>query len=203
MAKPGRKPVHQERIRGKSNRQRMWEAMRSHAEGFTGYQIARRSKVNDATVRSYIQSLEKAGFLERTAGADHFLEQTLRLIKDIGAEAPAVTRQGKPSSAGLGNEAMWRTLRILGTLSARQLAEHASVSATVSLWSARSYLKWLTRAGYVELIVDKPGGHNAQYRMISSRYSGPRPPMVQRDGKLYDQNLGQVVFVLPAPHQTE
>jgi response regulator of citrate/malate metabolism len=199
MAKPGRKPAHQERIRGKSNRQRMWEAMRSHAEGFTGYQIARRSKVNDATVRSYIQSLEKAGYLERIAGADHFEEQTLRLIKDMGIEAPAVTRQGKASTAGQGNEAMWRTLRILSTLSARQLAEHASATVTVSLWSARSYLKWLNRAGYVELLSDKSGDKNARYRMISSRYTGPRPPMIQRGGNLYDPNLGKVVFMLPCP----
>ena len=196
MAKQGRKPAHKELIRGKSNRQRMWEAMRENVEGFTGYQIARRAGVHDATVRSYIQSLEKAGYLERIAGADHFEEQTLRLIKDIGTEAPAVTRQGKISTAGQGNEAMWRTLRILGRLSARQLAEHASVSVTVSIWSARSYLKWLTRAGYVELLAEKPGDKNAQYLLLSNRYTGPRPPMVQRSGKLYDPNLGKVVFVL-------
>lgn len=202
MAKPGRKPAHKELIRGKSNRQRMWEAMRETADGFTGYQIARRANVHDATVRSYIQSLEKAGYLERIAGADHFEEQTLRLIKDVGIEAPAVTRQGKASTAGQGNEAMWRTLRILGTLSARQLAEHASTSVSVSLWSARSYLKWLARAGYVELLSDKPADRNTRYRLIQSRYSGPRPPMIQRGGHLYDPNLGMVVFTLPARQGT-
>lgn len=196
MAKQGRKPAHKELIRGKSNRQRMWEVMREKAEGFTGYQIARRANVHDATVRSYIQSLDKAGYLERIAGADHFEEQTLRLTKDTGIEAPAVTRQGKASTAGQGNEAMWRTLRILGTLSARQLAEHASATVTVSLWSARSYLKWLNRAGYVELLAEKPGDRNARYSLLSSRYTGPRPPMVQRGGRLYDPNLGKVVFIL-------
>lgn len=194
MAKQGRKPAHKEIIRGKSNRQRMWESMRERADGFTGYQIARRANVHDATVRSYIQSLEKAGYLERITGADHFEEQTLRLIKDTGIEAPAITRQGKASTAGQGNEAMWRTLRIIGTLSARQLAEHASATLSVSLWSARSYLKWLVRGGYVELISEKPGDRNARYCMINSRYTGPRAPMVQRGGKLYDPNLGKVVF---------
>lgn len=202
MAKPGRKPAHKERIRGKSNRQRMWEAMREKADGFTGYQIARRANVQDATVRSYIQSLEKAGHLERIAGADHFEEQTLRLIKDVGIEAPAVTRQGKTSTAGQGNEAMWRTLRILGTLSARQLAEHASVSTTVSLWSARSYLKWLARAGYVELLSQGNGDRNARYRLFPHRYSGPRAPMIQRSAQLYDPNIGKVVFALKSQEQT-
>lgn len=194
MAKQGRKPVHLEMVGCKSNRQRMWEAMRANAEGFTGYQIARRSSVHDTAVRSYIQSLEKAGFLERIAGADHFLEQTLRLIKDVGAEAPAVTRSGENSTSGLGNEAMWRTLRILGELTARQLADHASVNVAVSLWTARSYLKWLARAGYVELLSQGNGDRNARYRLIQSRYTGPRPPMVQRNSQVYDANLGKVVY---------
>ena len=194
MAKPGRKPAHEELIRGKNNRQRIWEAMREKADGFTGYQIARRANVHDTTVRSYIQSLEKAGYLERIAGADHFEEQTLRLIKDLGIEAPAVTRQGKVSTAGQGNEAMWRTLRILGTLSARQLAEHASATMAVSLWSARSYLKWLARAGYVELLSQGNGDRNARYRLVPHCYTGPRAPMIQRSAQLYDPNIGKVVF---------
>lgn len=196
MAKQGRKPVHLEMVGCKSNRQRMWEAMRAHPEAFTGYQIARRAAVHDTAVRSYIQSLEKAGYLERIAGADHFLEQTLRLVKDMGAEAPAVTRSGGASTAGLGNEAMWRTLRILGELTARQLAEHASVSVKVSLWTARSYLKWLVRAGYVELLSQGNGDRSARYRLIPNRYTGPRAPMIQRSAQLYDPNLGKVVFVL-------
>lgn len=196
MAKQGRKPAHLEMVGGKSNRQRMWEAMRAHAEGFTGYQIARRAAVHDTAVRSYIQSLEKAGYLVRIAGADHFLEQTLRLIKDVGSEAPAVTRSGGTSSAGQGNEAMWRTLRILGELTARQLAEHASASVQVSLWTARSYLKWLARAGYVELLSQGNGDRNARYRLLAHSYTGPRAPMIQRSAQLYDPNLGKVVFVL-------
>ena len=196
MATKGRKPVHVEMIDGKSNRQRIWEAMRSASESFTGYQIARRAVVHDTAVRSYIQSLEKAGYIERVAGADHFLEQTLRLVKDLGAEAPAVTRSGGASSSGQGNEAMWRTLRILGELTARQLAEHASAGSNVSLWTARSYLKWLARAGYVELLSQGNGDRNARYRLLAHGHTGPRAPMIQRGGRMYDPNLGKVVFVL-------
>lgn len=202
MATQGRKPINLEMVGKKSNRQRIWEAMRAHADGFTGYQIARRSAVHDTAVRSYIQSLEKAGYLQRIAGADHFLEQTLRLIKDVGAEAPAVTRAGEASSAGLGNEAMWRTLRILNELTARQLADHASASVLVSLWTARSYLKWLARAGYVELIGQGAGDRNSRYRLVSSRYSGPRPPMIQRNNQVFDPNLGIVVYRHSREEQT-
>ena len=191
----GRKPINIEMKGVKGNRQRIWEAIRAQRNGFTGYQISRRAEVDDTAVRTYIQSLEKAGYIERIAGADHFLEQTLRLVKDIGVEAPAVTRKGQPSTAGLGNEAMWRTLRILNELDARQLAEQASISVAVSLWSARSYLKWLKLGGYVVLLSDGPGDRKARYRLIPGMYTGPRPPQVQRGGQLFDPNLGKVVYV--------
>ena len=91
---------------------------------------------------------------------------------------------------------MWRTLRILGPLSARELAEHASASVTVSLWTARSYLKWLVRGGYVKQLSKGSGDRNTRYYLPSSCYTGPRPPMIQRGGKLYDPNLSKVVYTL-------
>ncbi len=194
MAKRGRKSIEVERATGKSNRQRIWDAICKFPEGFTGYSIARKSGVHDTTVRSYIQSLVNAGYLRRIAGADHFFEQTLCLVKNTGMDAPCVTRKGNVSTAGLRNEAMWRTLRILGTVTARGLAESSSVKFDVSLWTARTYLKHLAKAGYVELISTGNGDRSAYYRLIPIEYTGPKPPAIKRGGIVYDANLGKVVF---------
>ena len=192
----GRKPIDLEMQGAKGNRQRMWEAIRVGREGFTAYEISRRAHTDDTAVRSYLQALIKGGFIEVVAG-DKFEEQTLCLIRDNGAEAPAITRDGKVSSAGKGTEAMWRTLRILGELDADELAAQASVSAPTTSWTARGYLKWLKRAGYViEVQASKPG-KKARYCLAPGKYTGPRPPMIQRIGQVFDPNLGEVVFRQP------
>ncbi|WP_081265151.1 hypothetical protein [Pseudomonas fluorescens] len=189
----GRKPIDLEMQGAKGNRQRIWEAIRIGANGFRAYDISRRASVDDSTVRSYLRSLIKGKYVEVVDG-EKFEEQTLRLIKDIGAEAPAVTRDGKPSAAGKGTEAMWRSLRILGELDADELAAQASIVVPTTTWTARGYLKWLKRAGYViEVRVSKPGT-KARYRLAPGKYTGPRPPMIQRVGQVFDPNLGEVVF---------
>ena len=198
----GRKKIDLEMHGVKGNRQRIWEAIRVGAVGFRAYDISRRASVDDTTVRSYLQSLIKGEYIEVIEGAK-FEEQTLRLIKDIGAEAPAVTRDGKPSTAGKGTEAMWRSLRILGELDADELAAQASIVVPTTTWTARSYLKWLKRAGYVvEVQASKPG-KKARYRLAPGKYTGPRPPMIQRIGQVFDPNLGEVVFRQAEPTEDD
>lgn len=198
----GRKRIDLEMQGTKGNRQRIWEAIRATAPAFTAYEISRRARTDDTVVRSYLQALIKADFVAVIEGGK-FEEQTLRLIKDNGAEAPAITRQGKPSTAGKGTEAMWRTLRILGEMDADELAAQASIVAPTTSWSARSYLKWLKRAGYlIEVSPSKPGT-KARYRLAPGKYTGPRPPMIQRIGQVFDPNLGEVVFRQTEPSEDD
>lgn len=190
----GRKPIHLEMVGKKTNRQRIWEAIRKEPEGFTGYALARQAQVHDDAVRSYLQSLLRSGHVEVIAGAELFCEQTLRLINDVGVEAPAITRQGEVSRQGQGGEAMWRTLRILGEVDARQLTDNASVAAPITLWTAKTFIKWLYRAGYLQLVEAGHRGRLARYRLKPGMYTGPRPPMIQKGGAVYDPNLGEVVY---------
>ncbi|MEE1951003.1 hypothetical protein V0R48_18650 [Pseudomonas alcaligenes] len=195
----GRKRIDLEMEGTKGNRQRCWEAMRARAGGFTAYEIARAANAHDDVVRCYLQGLIAGQYVEvinagSKSDAGRFEEQRLRLVRDIGAEAPAVTRDGKESTAGRGNEAMWRTLRMLDQLDARELAAHASAAVPVSLHSSRTFLKWLKRAGYVQVVVPGKGGKPERYRLAPGRNTGPRPPMVQRIGQVFDPNLGAVVF---------
>jgi len=189
----GRKRIDLEMQGKKGNRQRIWEAIRLTPEAFKIQALANITNTEASVVYSYMRALIKARFVA-VISATNAQEQTLRLIKDIGAEAPAVTRSGNPSSSGKGTEAMWRSLRILGEMSADELAEHASTATSTALGTARLYLRWLKRAGYVVEVSPGVSGRPARYRLAPGKYTGPRPPMIQKVGQVFDPNLGQVVY---------
>lgn len=192
----GRKPADLEMQGGKGNRQRVWEALRQHRDGISLYSLARAACVNDDTVLSYLRCLIAGGYVARNGRT--YAEASYSLQRDVGVEAPKLNRDGTPSLQGQGIEAMWRTLRIVGELDAAELATSASASGvTVSLATAKSYLVWLHKADYVlQVGASQRGvaGGLTRYRLAPGKYTGPRPPMIQRIGQVYDANLGEVVF---------
>lgn len=198
----GRKPIHLEMRGKKSNRQRIWEAIRAEPNGFNVAGITRRSRTDRTVVNTYLQSLIKGAYIEVVSGA-LFKAQTLRLINDVGAEAPRLTKHGTLSNSGQGTEAMWRTLRILGELDAHELAEQASTAAPTTPSTAASYLLWLKRAGYIVEVSPSKKGQKARYRLAPGKYTGPRPPMIQKVGQVFDPNLGKVVFRQSEPAEAE
>jgi hypothetical protein len=197
----GRQPVHLEMKGTKDNRQLIWEAVRAQNRPFTAQHIAWAADLALETTRYCLQGLRRAGYIEQAGEkATRGREQLLHLVKDCGVEAPAITRLGKPRTAGLGTEAMWRSLRILGEVSADELAAQASVSAKTTQKTAYDYLLWLHRAGYVIEVAPAttgPKGHKARYRLAPDKYTGPRAPMIQGLGQLFDPNLAEVVYSRP------
>lgn len=185
----GRKPIHVEQRGGKSNRQRVWEVIRQYSgEPFTLACLVEHTGIKYATVHTYLNSLEKGGFVERhqqDVSGNHW-----RMVRDNGVDAPQLKKDGTPSTTGLGTEAMWRTLRILGSVTATELAAHASVSSKTTRATALAYLGWLERAGYIR----SDGKRPARYHLIKSRVTGPRPPQIQRVGQVYDPNTARVVY---------
>lgn len=198
-----RRPAQMELAGGKGSRQRAWEAIRRHAGAFTCFQIARKAKADDETVMTYLVSLERAGFLvgEEMTGKPVRTRKTWTLAKDNGVEAPRVTREGKTVVQGMGTEAMWRSMRIIGEFNANELAAHASSSGVdVSERTAKSYVGALKHAAYLVVVAEavarggRLGADQARYRLLPGKYTGPRPPMIQRTKSVYDPNLGKVVW---------
>ena len=190
---PGRKPIHLEQRGGKGNRQRIWEAIRQRRTEFSIGQIAGEARVKYETTKTYFTALQNAGVIIQLQVDEQqaFQEVLWHLKNDRGVEAPRLKRDGSESSAGLGTEAMWRTLRILGSATAVELAGHASVSVKTSKATAQSYLKWLEKAGYVR----NDGGRPYRYLLIKSRVTGPRAPQIQKVGQVYDPNTAAVAYV--------
>ncbi|MCA1909232.1 MAG: hypothetical protein LDL39_12815 [Magnetospirillum sp.] len=186
---PGRKPVHLTSGRKSTGRQAMWEEMRRQGKPFTARIIAHAIKANPDTVKSYLQGLVAANYVSKD-GTEY------TLVKDVGIEAPRVTKDGQPVTQGAAREQMWRSMRMMrGQFDFRELATLASTETVpVAETDATDYLQHLANAGYLQVTVKGAPGKPAKYRFIPSKNTGPRPPMIQRIKSVYDPNLRQVVW---------
>lgn len=196
-----RKPAHLEMAGGRGPRQRIWEVIRKQAQDFTGPGIERATRIDLATIRTYIQVLERGGFIEQINERTRFTErQHYQLLRDVGVEAPRLNRQGKVVPA-TGNENMWRTMRIMGEFTAAELAIRSSTAdIRVAEQTAKAYLHALAVAGYLVIVeeghpfVRGKGPRQTKYRLVARMYTGPRPPMIQRTKCVYDPNLAKVMW---------
>lgn len=185
---------------GKSQRQRVWEAVRGLAGGgdegrFTADDLSRCSKVEMPSVREYVICLEAAGNLKAvgTEGRGH-VKKVFCLAKDNGVEAPRVRRDGSPVKYGRGSDAMWAAITALDSFTAAMLAEIAQVKKC----TATNYCSALGRAGYLE--VARPGkgagvgSAAAVWRCAQKHRTKPRAPMVTRLKAVYDPNIHSIVW---------
>lgn len=190
-----RKPLQMELIGGKPSRQRVWEQIKHHKELFKIDHIAKQARTDRETAKTYIQYLVKGGYVVRLTEA--LFEQTeFQLIKDIGIEAPRLNRDGTPVTQGMGQEAMWRCLRIMGAMDARQLAVHASTCGVeVKEATAKRYVKALKQAGYFKVVFEcnRRLGKLEVVQLLPHMNTGPRAPQIQRVKTVYDPNLNKVM----------
>jgi hypothetical protein len=200
----GRKPANMSIA---SSQELIWQGVREQAkktESFSIDDIARllskkgHEEINDETIKSYFYRLVRGGFLstDGTAAQGRKTRGYYHLVKDNGAEAPRLTKDGEPVKQGRGREHLWRTIRVLGEFNYRELAAAASTEeVTVKESEAKDYALHLKKAGYLlEVSASCRSGRLARYRMLPARYTGPKPPMIQRIKQIFDPNLGEVVW---------
>ncbi|MBV5328514.1 MAG: hypothetical protein JZU65_12915 [Chlorobium sp.] len=148
------------------------------------------TRCSKAAIRDYLTGLLNGSYINIHAeSAGIGIPIIYELITDTGREAPRVRKDGSVVTQGQGRENMWRTMRILKDgFTPHDLAIQAStVEHPVAESEARDYLNYLHKAAYLIL-------SGARYRLLPSRYTGPKPPMIQRTKQVYDQNLKKVVW---------
>lgn len=181
-----------------ARRDAIWASVRSQPGDFTFLDIEKDTGIKLSTINRHIAGLVRAGFVMRvTEGRrmGQFDRAYWRLVKDIGVEAPRVSNEGRPSTAGVAESQMWRTMKMLNNFDARELALHASTEAcTVTYKKAQEYARYLHLAGYLVMTRESTTRQSARYRLLTSRISGPRPPVVQRVRQVFDPNLSRVVY---------
>jgi hypothetical protein len=206
-----RKPIHLQAAGKLTPRDRIWAAIRGlrrFSPSSTFAEIADyvvkhapaeavTRRIDEDTIKTYVESLVKGDYLRRMnpkRGA-RYEPADFALLRDVGIEAPRVTRGGKTVTQGGGREALWRSMKILKTFTRGELAQAASTASNkVGDEEASTYVYYLVKAGYV--IEVKPGKshHPARYRFLAAKNTGPRAPMIQRVRHVYDPNLGVVVW---------
>lgn len=195
-----RQPAVNELAGGKSQRQRVWEAIRrfeaEEPNQFTIEQLSRSSKVEEAPVRDYLKGLEAAGYVAHVGLTmdRNRVKHVYALAQDNGVEAPRVRRDGSEVTQGRGTEAMWSAMATLDSFTHHFLAELAGVKPT----TAAAYCGALGKAGYLEVI--KPGkglgkgGVATLWRLAHAHRQKPRAPMITRLKAVYDPNIHQLVW---------
>lgn len=181
-------------------RERVWDAIRNSAEQFSISAVASVAAMKYDSARDYITGLRKAGFIEEIRREKVPFKNVFiiyyKLIKDVGNSAPCVDRNGNIVERRPVNTAMWNTLRICGPVNSKMLATLASTEdRQVSEETANSYLQALNQAGYLR--VTKPAHHSvskAIYQLLPDKNTGSKPPQINRACRVYDPNLGQVVY---------
>lgn len=187
-----RKPV--DKLNGFDTREAIWRVIRE-LKIFTVRDLQQQTTMDVASVRDYCVGLERAGYLfelvNSTSQSDNlFVAKEYELVKDVGVDAPRVRKDGSKVVQGQGREQMWRAMRILKSFSALELAVNASTEeCTVKESSAADYCKHLCHAGYLT-----KNAKGKIYRFLPSRYTGPKPPMIQRTKQVFDANLKKVMW---------
>lgn len=189
------KSVRLRLVGGKEPRQLMWEAIRDRRESFSGEEVAQSTEQELGTVMAYIRAMGKAKIIKALDRAARD-KQRWALILDEGLEHPRLNVRGQRHVHGQALENLWRTLRIMGELTAAEAAEVSSVGGVrVTQSYATNYYSTLARAGYV---IARSYDHQraVTYRLAPNGYTGPRHPVVQRHESIqvFDPNKDEVVF---------
>ena len=188
---------------GKSQRQRVWEALRrasvTTADGcFCADELSRASQVEIAPVREYLKCLSAAGVVapcqRPVPHADGRVRKSFKLTQDNGVEAPRLRRDGTPVTQGRGTEAMWAAMTVLDAFDHGLLADIAQVKAT----TAASYCHALGKAAYLDVLIPGQGkgrgGIATTWAVNAVHRMKPRAPMITRLHAVYDPNIHQIVW---------
>lgn len=181
-------------------RQRIWDAIRAlHADGtpitLRDISLLQVEPLSDSLISDYLRNLFTGGFITRTnPDAPRATVAYYALIRDVGVEAPRVRRDGSlPPPPG--REQLWRTLKIIGAFTGQDLADAASTpKVLVAKATADEYIKMLSRAGYLQTVVEPSPGVPGRYRLVPRHWTGPMAPMIRRTKDLYDPNIGEVIY---------
>lgn len=184
--KTGCKPAD----KSKSNRELIWQAIRK-LQTFSIKDIENITKINSATILSFLTNLEKARVVsKKTINLRSCINTSqYTLIKDCGLVAPQVNKRGEFLEDNAQSR-MWKAIRILKTFTLRDLIVTASSDiSAISTSAAITYLGYLKKAGYIT-----KKNQDKSYKLVFAMNSGIKAPQIQKTKSIYDPNLNKIVW---------
>lgn len=184
------------RDQGLKGYEAIWTHILDAGEAFSITDLEKKTNVIRQTVSDYVRRLLKAGFIQETGVRETPGKRDNEKLYEIVKRpriAPRISRDGKISKQGLGRYHMWQTMKMLKTFTKHELAEYATTDdVKVSVATAKEYIKFLHKAGYLKLLTPSNPGKAAVYRLI--RNTGHNAPMIQRIKAVFDPNLNEVTW---------
>ncbi|WP_199508595.1 MULTISPECIES: hypothetical protein [unclassified Psychrobacter] len=192
----------------RSDYEKLWDMLRTAEDGVIISDVARTiPTINYDKAKAWLSALMCAGYVSREQIKLTRKLPTYRylLTRDIGQTPPRIDAKGAPKPVSVG-EAVWRTIRIIKTFNANQvIASGSTPERPLNSASVRQYLKELYNAGYLQIRQAGQAKQLAVYQLLHN--TGPKAPEIQRGKKVYDANLGMIVYdpekPLPPSHEAE
>lgn len=159
---------------------------------FTKREIHDNTDIHNKTITDYMQRLMAGGYIE-----EHSTYQDSGryvLVRDAGVHPPRIRLNGQPVTQGKGTQNMWRSMRMLGQFTPRDIMAHSTTdTVTVTEATAKSYCSMLLKAQYLRVVQKAvPGRRQATYKFV--RNTGPLAPQIQRVKQVFDPNIGEVTY---------
>lgn len=179
----------------RSSRDNMWKLMMEF-KTFTVNEIATKCTVSNSNVSLYLRLLETAGYVSVKRDPNR-LNRTLNTYTIVKRqrETPRIRKDGSEVKQGRGTEQMWRSMKMLKSFTPKDLHVASSTAEiAVKLATAKDYIAHLLRADYLHVIEKSTPKKQARYALKRSKYTGPKPPQIQRVKQVFDPNLGKVVW---------
>lgn len=188
--------------------EQVWDIVRKSDKGLSVRDVRRQviGEISYYRVKAWLDKWQAAGYVARTADTSAYPTVYLyEVTHDCGQKPPQVDGNGAPKKQ-CGTEIIWRTARILKRFNARQIIASANDGdTTLNERAVSQYLLSLYDAGYITWINTNDTQSLAQYTLTVN--TGPKAPEIRRGKKVYDGNLGIVVYdpetPLPPTHQQE
>ncbi|MGL4902387.1 MAG: hypothetical protein ACRC3I_04895 [Cetobacterium sp.] len=177
----------------KTEAQMIWETVRRfHGTTFTAEGVKERNPLIDPkVVDAYLSRLTKGEFLVWDGGF-------FFLSRDVGAEAPQLNPDGSPDLELRPYEAIWRELRILGSVSVVSAIDATQLAGReLTKHRVERYLNNLVRAGVCNRTKSVAATSDADvYTLAPGGYTGPRAPLFGRHSveQLYDFNTDRLLW---------
>lgn len=195
-----RKPINLELKGLQTPRERVWDAILqlgiTQPAGFDRDAIQDKCNpmVRWTLVDDYTDDLEKAGYLKRVPGTGGKVRAKQQLLKFTLAKpqgvAPRVSVKGEKVTQGSGNEAMWRAMKVLSVFDHTDIAKAATLGTLeVKPATAKTYVAYLARAGYLGRVKASKPGTPAKHRL--DKNTGPHAPAITRMKVVFDRNTGE------------
>lgn len=159
---------------------------------FTRREIQTNTDINSKTITDYLKRLEAGGYIEKHTTWE--VDGRYILLRDAGIHAPRIRPDGTPVTQGGGVMNMWRSMRMLGEFTPRDIAVHSTTdTVTVNEKTAKRYCSMLLKAKYLRVMRKAvPGKRQATYKFV--RNTGPLPPQIQRVQQVFDPNIRMVTY---------